>query len=95
MSKEYFTWLIEGYFQQFKDIDVLCKIFENAFCSPIIDYGWKMFDEVLKAYFTEDGVDWIYYFLTENSEKCYYENNKRIPLETISDLWDLVKDYLK
>lgn len=69
-----------------------------------VEYGAILFDDTLHLLFTEKGVDWINWWLTEKilvnakiRSKCYAydKNNNEIPTETIDDLWDIVKDYRK
>ena len=58
-----------------------------------------MFEKYLETYFTEEGTDIIYWYLFEkngNSEyKMWDKDKNEIPTETIEDLWNIVKDYLK
>ena len=95
IGKEDFEELIQEHYKQSVLIDSLDKVFPGACGSPVIDYGWKMFDRLKQAYFTEEGVDWIDYFLYENPEKCYYQDGVRVPLETVDDLWSLIEPYRK
>lgn len=93
IGKEEFEALIREHFEQEKRIDALDEIFKGSFCSPIIDYSGRLFDQLIKLYFDEIGQDWISYYLYENPEHCYYLNDKRMPLETIDDLWSLVSEH--
>lgn len=94
IGKDEFTELIQSCIEQDQRIDDLRKIFSTSFDDPIMDWGYKIFDMLLNMYFTKEGVNWISYYLWENSEKCYYdENDKRVPLETINDLWNIVREY--
>ena len=95
IGKEEFVALISQYREQEKRVDSLCKIFSDSFESPVIEWGFIMFDNLMKAYFDSKGVDWINYYLYENPEKCYYHNNERISLETPDDLWLLIESYRK
>lgn len=95
IGKEKLSELIQEYYKQDKRIDIISEFIPSYYDSSIVNFGWKMFEEVLKAYFTEEGIDWIEYYLYENPEKCYYINDIKIPLETIDDLWELVKDNRK
>ena len=70
ISKEEFKELIQEHFDQDKRVDKLCEVFPESFGNPIIDWGFRMFDKLLNAYFDEEGEDWISYFLYENPEKC-------------------------
>lgn len=95
IGKEEFVALISQHREQEKRVDSLCKIFSDSFESPVIDWGFIMFDNLMKAYFDSKGVDWINYYLYENPEKCYYHNNEKISLETPDDLWLLIESYRK
>ena len=95
IGKEEFVALISQHREQEKRVDSLCKIFSNSFESPVIEWGFIMFDNLMKAYFDSKGVDWINYYLYENPEKCYYHNNEKISLETPDDLWLLIESYRK
>lgn len=95
IGKEKLSELIQEYYKQDEYIDKLIEIFPGWLDSPIVDFGWKMFGEVLKAYFTEEGIDWIEYYLYENPEKCYYQDEVKIPLETLDDLWLLIESHRK
>lgn len=94
IGKDEFTELIQSCIEQDQRIDDLEKIFSYSFGDPIIDWGYKILGMLLNMYFTKEGADWIGYYLWENSEKCYYnENDEKLPLETINDLWNIVKKY--
>lgn len=95
IGKYDFINLITEHREQEERVDDLCKVFSEAFGEPILDWGFRMFDKLLEAYFDERGVDWIQYYLYKNPEKCYYQDEQRIPLETPDDLWKLIKDYRK
>lgn len=95
IGKEEFSKLLEEHEIQSSRVDLFNKVFPSAYDSPMIEFGWLMFDKVIEAYFTEEGIDWISYYLYENPKKCYYVNDVEIPLVTIDDLWETVKDYRK
>lgn len=95
IGKEEFVKLIQEHEEQNERIDTLCSVFPNSYGDPILNWGFRMFDKVINAYFTEEGEDWIGYFLYENPEKCYYQDDKKIPLVTIDDLWNTIKEYRK
>ena len=65
----------------------------------IIEYGNLLFDKVINFYFTQEGEEWIFWWLYEkngNSEiKAWDEDHNEIPTETIEDLWKCVKQYRK
>lgn len=95
ISKNEFESLITEHKNQVERVNSLCKIFSCAFADPIIDWGFILFDNLINIYFDEIGADWVSYYLNENSEQCYYQNDERIPLETIDDLWILVEEHRK
>lgn len=95
IGKKEFAELIESFHQQDALVDSLCKVFSDSFGAHIIDWGFRMFDKLISLYFDEEGVDWIDYYLYENPEKCYYQDEKRIPLESIDDLWLLIESHRK
>ena len=95
IGKDKLEELIKEYYEQNKRLDIVGEFMTSIYDSPIIEFGWKMFNEVLNAYFDEYGVDWIGYYLYENPEKCYYDEGVKMPLETIDDLWKLIKDCRK
>lgn len=95
IGKEDFKRLIEEHLEQEQRMRGLEKVFETSFESPILTYAYKLFDQLIEVYFNESGEDWIYYYLYENPENCYYLNDQKVPLENIDDLWELVKDYRK
>ncbi len=95
ISKEEFEELIREHSNQSKRVGKLCEVFPESFGDPIIDWGFRMFNKLLNAYFDEEGEDWISYFLYENPEKCYYCDNRRIQLETLDDLWVLIEPHRK
>ena len=95
ISEEKFIKLLRECEMQDARVDLFNKIFPAAFDSPMIEFGYFMFHEVMRAHFTEEGVSWIDYYLYENPEKCYYQDEKKIPLETPDGLWVLIESYRK
>lgn len=95
IGKQEFIDLINSHTEQNSRIDDLSKLFEYVYGNPIIDWGFQMFDMLISALFNEDGVSWIDYYLYENPEKCFYVGEEKIPLETLDDLWKVIKDYRK
>lgn len=97
LLKEEFIKIIQEY-DTFKDrIDKISKAGLQIWNSELVEYSYQTFDRLLKALFTEEGVDWVYWWLLEkrgNPEfKAFDENQKEIPSETIEDLWNVVKQY--
>lgn len=99
MNKELFIELINKIMNLNDYFDKLSDLHIDLFESPIRDYCDYSFDQILKAYFTNDGLDMIYWWLYEkngNPEiKAFDKYHIEIPTKTIDDLWDIVKDYLK
>lgn len=99
MTIKEFTELIEDYQKNRKEIDKICSVFPNFYELKPVDYGNIIFDKLIEAYFKEEGADWIFWWLYTkdgNPEmKAYDENKKEIPTETVEDLWNIVKEYLK
>lgn len=99
ISKEKFKELIQSYLEQNARVDSLCTVFPNSFGDPIIDWGFKMFDELVSMYFNGEGVEWVSWWLYEkngNPEiKAWDDDHDEIPMETVEDLWKYIKQYRK
>lgn len=71
----------------------------TLFESDWVEYAAILFDKTLNFLFNEDGVDDIYWWMYEKSGnpefKMWDENGKEIPIDTVEDLWNLVKDNQK
>ena len=71
----------------------------TLFESDWVEYAAILFDKTLDFLFNEDGVDDIYWWMYEKSGnpefKMLDENGKEIPIDTVEDLWNLVKDNQK
>lgn len=78
--------------------------------TPLFEAYGYMLDRVWEAYFTEEGMDTINWFLYEHHNigedfdtylnmlepgqlSMHDENGNNIPMETIEDLWNYVKDF--
>ena len=101
ISKEEFFKIIEEHEVQQECLDKISKAGLQIFDSDIIEYGNIMFDRVMKAYFTEDGIDWIYWWLYELKSfndlgpYVFDENGNPISVDTLDDLWNLVQEHRK
>ena len=68
---------------------------------PISELGWNFLNVVLPELFSDEGVDWINWWLFEkpgfggDPNQAYDEDGNVIPTDTIDDLWNIVKDYQK
>ena len=64
----------------------------------ITNYAFMMFDEVIHAYFDDEGAETIYWWLYEKKNRPDYImkiDNKEVPTETLRDIWNIVKHNLK
>lgn len=97
ISKEEFFKILDEQKAQSERIDKLNDAGLSLWDSDIVEYGNIMFDTVIKAYFTEEGADWIFWWLYEkagNPEiKAWDEDHDEIPMETKEDFWRCVKQY--
>ena len=99
ITKEEFFELIKMHDDQSKRLDKLSEAGLPVWEMDIIEYGNLLFDKVINSYFTQEGEEWIFWWLYEkngNSEiKAWDEDHNEIPTETIEDLWKCVKQYRK
>lgn len=102
MTKEGFIKLIENAQNYNKELDKWHDFGIDLFDMPISELGWGFFDTILQELFTDEGIEWITWWIydrisitTGESLKVYDKENKIIPTETIEDLWNLVKDFQK
>ena len=95
MTKEQFILMIKDYQEQDKNIDRVHDIIN--WDSPIIDFGWKMMDLVIKTNFNENQADWIDWWLYDrisfdNSiNEAYDKDGKEIDLDTPEKLWNFLQ----
>lgn len=103
MTKEGFVKLIENAQNYSKELDRWSDFGIDLFELPISELGWGFLNTVLPELFSDEGVDWVNWWLFEkpglfkNSlpNEAYDEDGNIIPTDTINDLWNLVKDYQK
>ena len=99
ITKEEFLELLKMREAQSERLDKLSDAGFPIWDTDVIEYGNLMFDKVIKVYFTQEGEDWIFWWLYEkngNPEmKAWDEDNDEIPMETMEDLWRFVKQYRK
>jgi hypothetical protein len=98
MNKEQFIKIIEQHQEQEKRIDRLSELID--YDSPLVEFGWLMFDNVMREAFNEDQRDWISWWLydrisfTTGEELPYYEEgNEEHYVHTPEELWDLIQNY--
>ena len=100
ITKEQFIDIISQYSIQDERLNNLENLGFNIWETPIIDFGFIMFDLVIKTNFTREGQDWINWWLYERDNswnsrvaKAFDEDNNEILTETTEDLWNIVEKY--
>lgn len=98
ISKEEFTKLINWHDEQNARLNELNKIFPDCYSADIFDSPFKLLDTIFRICFDEEGVEWIswwmydtYNYTTKKYDRSYKEDGKEINVETLDDLWKLVK----
>lgn len=98
MTKEQFVEIIKQHQEQEKRIDRLSELID--YDSPLVEFGWVMFDNVMREAFNEDQRDWISWWLydrisfTTGEEHPYWDENKvEHYVHTPEELWDLIQNY--
>ena len=98
MTKEGFIKLIENAQNYNKELHKWDDFGIDLFELPISELGWNFFDTILQELFTDEGIEWINWWVydrisvtTEEPLKVYDNNGDVIPMNTIDDLWNLVK----
>lgn len=102
MIKEEFIELVESAQKYSAEIKRWDDFGIDLYEKTITELGWKIFDIALNASFKEEGVDWINWWLFEKPgifgnecNQAWDEDDKVIPTDTLDDMWNLVKEYLK
>lgn len=73
-------------------VSEVAKLFtiEDVWESPLLNYGYSLFDKIIDYTFNEEGKDIINWYLYENYEdECYPCIDK--PIQSLDDLWEIVK----
>ena len=98
MNKEQFIEIIKQHQEQEKRLDRLSELIDYG--SPLVEFGWLMFDNVMHEAFNETQVDWIFWWLyerislTTGEELPYWdENDVEHYVHTPEELWDLIQNY--
>ena len=98
MNKEQFIEIIKQHQEQEKRLDRLSELIDYG--SPLVEFGWLMFDNVMREAFNETQVDWIFWWLyerislTTGEELPYWdENDVEHYVHTPEELWDLIQNY--
>lgn len=98
MNKEQFIQIIKQRQEQEERLDRLSEIIN--YDSPLVEFGWLMFDNVMREAFNEDQCDWINWWLydrisfTTGEEFPYWdESDVEHYVHTPEELWDLIQNY--
>lgn len=84
-----------------KELDNLICKYSNVINidNDIFSCHDSIFYVALNSWFTEDGVEWVSYYLWEmpsdNEAPVRDADGNAVPLDTPEDLWELVKGYIK
>lgn len=101
MTKEGFIKLIENAQNYSKELDRWYDFGIELYELPISELGWGFLNITLPELFSDEGVDWINWWLFEKPgfrgepNQAYNEDGSVIPTDTVDDLWELVKEYQK
>jgi len=112
ITKEEFIKFIQSYQEFENSVDRFDKaITGKSYPSILYETSWyeavgRMLDVCLSSYFTDEGLDWIYYYLWEDvDDKAAYvkhegdmfneEKEIRYPLDTTDELWNFLQTDIK
>lgn len=93
-----FKKIIKEHKLQNERLQVLESYGFNIWDTPVLNFGFIMFDRLIETNFDEEGRDWINWWLYErdllgNKPQAWDENGNVIPTETVDDLWNLVEKH--
>lgn len=98
ISKEEFISLINWHDEQNVRLDELNKVIPDCFSAEIFDSPFKLLNLIFKICFDEEGNEWISWWLYDSFDyaidkydRTYEEDGKKINVETVDDLWKLIK----
>jgi len=100
ITKDNFNILINNHLAWDKRIDSVCKVLDcDIFDADWVEYSNTLFTRVLHILFTDDAVETITWWMYEHTDKdkdaMWDETGKVIPMKTVEDLWNFVKDERK
>jgi hypothetical protein len=108
ITKKEFTDFIKSYQTFYKAFERIEEALmgRKYICSNLYESDWyesvgKMLDIFIDSHFTEEGADWVNYYLWEDvDDKAAYikqdkdifneEKEIRFPLDTLDELWDFL-----
>ena len=98
MNKEQFIEIIKQHQEQEERLDRLSELIDYG--SPLVEFGWLMFDNVMQEAFNEEQCDWIFWWLydridliTKEEHPYWDENDVEHYVHTPEELWDLIQNY--
>lgn len=99
MNKELFKNILNKFIELEEFVDVLESARIDIIETPAFEVSSYLFDRLIEAYFTEEGCNWIVWYMFEkrldpDNIKATDEEGNEI-CKDIDDLWEIVKDYLK
>ena len=99
MDKELFITILDKFIAFEAFVDTLQSVRIDILETPGFDTTAFMFDRLIEAYFTEEGQDWVNWYMFEKRAapdeiKATDEDGNDI-CKDVDDLWEIVKDYLK
>ena len=96
ITKDKFEEIIATAAKYDKELSEVSNIinFEHS----LFEYFWKQFDLTLNILFSEEGVDWVNWWIWERpkddeNSHAWDEEGKEIPTKSVEDLWNIVKEY--
>lgn len=99
ITKEQFEEFIKNYYLFDSYLDKLQKLQIDIIETPLFKQFAKLNDLFLTTNFTEEGVDWVNWWLYERVSftgeinAAYDDSGEEIDLSSPSKLWDLVEKY--
>lgn len=86
--------------QKFNEtIDKLSDLLKyDNFEDTLISFGFYLFDKVIDMYFESEATNIIYWYLYDKSkfpDLHITSEDKELPTETIEDIWNIVKNFIK
>ena len=100
ITKELFIKMMKATEKFASEIDRWNEFGIELYDSPIGSIPWDMFNCWVDSHFDKYGQDWISWYLWDRKSistgeilACYDEQGKEFYVNTLSDLWNLVKPY--
>lgn len=98
ITKEKFVEIIKLHLAQDAAMDKLQELDIQAFESPLVEFGFLMFENLIEHTFNIEGRDWIFWWLYEkkllgDGPSAINDDGSELPTETIEDLWNIVEKY--